>query len=505
MADKRQLVLIILDGWGYREDKENNAIAEAETPFFDGLWQKYSPTLLLASGESIGLPAEQMGNSEICHMTIGAGTVIYSDLLRINKSIAGGEFFASPVIGKVLEHVKNNDSDLHLLGLLGPGGVHSHSDHLFALIEAGKKAGIKNIYLHLFLDGRDTPPQSAGVFVKALEEKIAEIGAGEVATMGGRYWGMDRDNNWDRVAKAEAAIFDGVGKIIKNQKPSEILSQLYGAGEKDEFIEPIILVTDDESPRTIQANDGIFFFNFRPDRARMLTQKILAKQKEMNWSFATMTEYDSAFGCPAAFPRLEIKTCLAKEISEAGLSQAHIAETEKFAHATYFLNGGRQEPYEGERDILIESRKDVKTHDEAPQMRAREIADKAIEEIKAGTDFIFINFANPDMIGHTGNVAAIKEALTYVDEQLRQVVEALDAAGGVAFITADHGNAELNIDKATGEVHTAHTTSLVPAIVTDKNVEILQGALFDVAPTVLALLGLPKPESMTGKSLAVEN
>ena len=498
------MALIVLDGWGYREEREHNAVAEADTPFFDELWQKYSPTFLLASGESIGLPAQQMGNSEICHMTIGAGTVIYSDLLRINKNIESGEFFSNPAIGRAIDHVKKNNSDLHLMGLLGSGGVHSHSDHLFALIEMAKRAGIKNVYLHLFLDGRDTPPQSAGAFAKVLEEKLAEIGAGEVATMGGRYWGMDRDNNWDRVAKAEAAIFDGAGKMIKNQKPSEILSQLYAAGEKDEFIEPIILVGDNEAPHIIKANDGIFFFNFRPDRARMLSQKILSKQKNMNWGFATMTEYDSAFDCPAAFPRLEIRTCLAKEISEAGLSQAHIAETEKFAHATYFLNGGRQEPYEGERDILIESRKDIKTHDEAPQMRAREIADKAMEEIKAGTDFIFINFANPDMIGHTGNVAAIKEALTFVDEQLRRVIEALDAAGGVAFITADHGNAELNVDKTTGEIHTAHTTSLVPAIVTNVNAEILQGALFDVAPTVLALLGLPRPEGMTGKSLLVE-
>lgn len=499
----KQVVLIILDGWGYREDKEHNAVAEASTPFFDELWQKYSPTLLLASGESIGLPAEQMGNSEICHMTIGAGTVIYSDLLRINKSIESGEFISNPTINGVIEHVKKNNSDLHLLGLLGSGGVHSHSDHLFALIEAGKRAGVKNIYLHLFLDGRDTPPQSAGVFVKVLEDKLAEIGIGEVSTIGGRYWGMDRDNNWDRVAKAEAAIFEGVGKKIKNQKPSEILAQLYSTGEKDEFIEPIVLVSDDDAAHIIKADDGIFFFNFRPDRARMLSQKILEKQKEMNWSFATMTGYDSAFNCPVAFPRLEIKTCLAKEVSAAGLSQAHIAETEKFAHATYFFNGGRQEPYEGERDILIDSRKDVKTHDEAPEMRAREIADKAIEEIEAGTDFIFINFANPDMIGHTGNVVAIKKALTFVDEQLRRVIEALDAAGGVAFITADHGNAELNVDKSTGEVHTAHTTSLVPAIVTDKNVEILQGALFDVAPTVLELMELPRPSAMEGKSLII--
>lgn len=499
---KRQTVLIILDGWGYREDKTHNAVWEAPTPFFDELWQKYSPTLLEASGENIGLPAGQMGNSEICHMTIGSGTVIYSDLLRISKSIETGEFFDNPAITEMIAEIKKRGSAWHLAGLLGPGGVHSHSDHLFGLLEAAKRAGLTKVYLHLFLDGRDTPPQSAKVFAEELEKKIAEIGVGEVATVTGRYWGMDRDNNWDRLAKAEAAIFDGNGRKVANQKLSEILGELYQGGEKDEFIESLVFETDGEI-HNIKSTDGIFFFNFRPDRARMLSRHILDKQKEMDLMFATMTEYDSTFGCPVAFPRLEIKTCLAKEVAASGRSQAHIAETEKFAHATYFLNGGQEKPFDGERDILIESRKDVKTHDEAPEMRAREIADKAIEEINGGTDFIFINFANPDMIGHTGNIEAIKTALTFVDEQLRRVIAALDEKGGVAFITADHGNAEMNIDLETGEVHTAHTTSLVPAIITDKDIEFLQGTLADVAPTVLALMDLPQPMAMTGKNLII--
>lgn len=501
MKNRRQVALIILDGWGYREDKVHNAVWEAPTPFFDEIWQKYSPTLLEASGESIGLPAGQMGNSEICHMTIGCGAVIYSDLLRISKSIISGEFFVNPIINDLLSKIKERNSNLHLLGLLGPGGVHSHSDHLFGLLTAAKRFGLTKVYLHLFLDGRDTPPQSASIFAKKLEEKIEEIDLGIIATAGGRYWGMDRDNNWDRIAKAEAVIFNGQGRKMINRKLSEVLIELYNNGERDEFIEPMILINNGE----VKLNDGIFFFNFRPDRARELSRKILDKQSEMNLLFATMTEYDETFNCPVAFPRIEIKTCLAKEISKFGLTQVHIAETEKFAHATYFLNGGQEKPFPGERDILIESRKDIKTHDEAPEMRAKEIADKAIEEIKAGTDFIFVNFANPDMIGHTGNVQAIKTALTFVDEQLRRIVETLLAVGGVAFITADHGNAELNVDLETGEIHTAHTTSLVPAIITDEKIEFIQGTLADVAPTILALMDLPQPVEMTGKNLIILN
>ena len=497
--EKKQVALIILDGWGYSETKENNAIWEAPTPFFDYLWQKYSPTFLEASGEIIGLPAGQMGNSEICHLTIGAGQIIYNDLLRISKAIESGDFFNNQTLNDLFDKIKQFDSGLHLLGLLGPGGVHSHSDHLYALLKLARRRGLEKVYLHLFLDGRDTPPQSGAQFAKALETKIEEIGVGKIATVGGRYWGMDRDNNWQRIEKAESAIFEGNGQSWVGQKLSSVLESLYQEGKSDEFIEPMIFADNG----IVKNNDGLVFFNFRPDRARQLSKKIIAKQPAMNLSFVSMSEYDSDFSCPVVFRRLEIKTCLAKEISLAGLSQVHIAETEKFAHATYFLNGGQQEPFVGERDILLESRKDIKTHDEAPEMRAEAIADRAIEEIKSGTDFIFINFANPDMIGHTGNVSAIKQALTFVDSQLKRVVSALDEVGGVAFITADHGNAEINIDSETGEIHTAHTTSLVPAIITDEQIEFLQGSLVDVAPTVLALLDLPQPLEMTGKNLII--
>jgi 2,3-bisphosphoglycerate-independent phosphoglycerate mutase len=502
MENRRQVALIILDGWGYSETKTNNAVWEAATPFFDELWQKYSPTLLEASGEVIGLPEGQMGNSEVCHLTIGAGKTVYSDLLRISQAIKDGSFFNNPVILKAVDHVKKNKSKLHLLGLLGPGGVHSHSDHLLALLKLAKEKELDQVYLHLFLDGRDTPPQSASLFAKNLEAEIEQLGIGKIATAGGRYFGMDRDNNWDRLSKAQAAIFEGQGVRIKDKKLSEVLSDRYQQGENDEFIETLVF-EDLGGTNTVQENDALIFFNFRPDRARMLSSKILEQQEIKNWFFATLTTYDANFACPVIFPKIKINTCLAKEISLAGLSQVHIAETEKFAHATYFLNGGVQEPFAGETDILIESRKDIKTHDEAPEMKAEEIADKAIEEIKKGTDFIFVNFANPDMIGHTGNVTAIKIALTFVDQQLERVIRALDEVGGVAFITADHGNAEVNIDPETGIVHTAHTTSLVPAIITDEQIEFLQGTLVDVAPTVLSLLELTKPSEMTGKNLII--
>lgn len=500
----RQVALIILDGWGYSENKANNAVWEAPTPFFDYLWQTYSPTLLEASGESVGLPPGQIGNSEICHMTIGAGRVIDTDLVRISKAISTGEFENNPVLKQLFDHVKKNNSQLQIMGLLGPGGVHSHSDHLYALLKAAKKVGIEKIFLHLFLDGRDTPPNSAIIFMKQLEQFLADLGVGLVSTMGGRYYGMDRDNNWDRLALAEAAIFESQGELTTVQ-PSIAIQKQYDNNNFDEHIKPIVFQDASSQTHPIQDNDGIFFFNFRADRARMISRKIMEQAKKRNWLYATMTEYDQTLKCLVAFPPIALETTLAKEISQAGLTQVHIAETEKFAHATYFLNGGREKPYPKEEHVLIESRKDVKTHDEAPEMKAKEIADEALEYIDRGTNFIFINFANPDMIGHTANQRALIKALSFVDEQLKRVVEHLAAKGGVTFVTADHGNAEIYIDSVTGEKHTAHTANLVPAIVTDKNIEILQGTLADVAPTTLTLMGLPIPSAMTGKNLAEEN
>lgn len=508
MKNFKQAALIVLDGWGHREDPKHNAVAEAKTPFFDKIWHGYPHALLEASGLDVGLPAGQMGNSEIGHTTIGAGAVIDTDLVRIAKSIKNGEFEKIPAIKALFDHVKKNGSTLHAKGLLGTGGVHAHQDHLVAFVKAAKDAGIKNVAIHVYTDGRDTPPQSSAGFLRDLESNLEKIGVGFIATATGRFFAMDRDNNWDRVKRAEDALFECKGNVCKpGELPSEVVSRLHSQGVLDEHLEPVIFLDKNGASYPIKPHDGVFFFNFRADRARMISKKMIERAEKDDIAFVTLTEYDKTFKCGVAFPPREIETTLAKEISAAGMTQAHIAETEKFPHATYFLNGGVEKPYPGEKHILLDSRKDVKTHDLAPEMRAEAIADKAVEEIEAGTNFIFINFANPDMVGHTANVPAIVKAVETVDAQLRRVVEALEKRGGVAFVTADHGNAELNVDLVTGEKHTAHTTNPVPAIVTSTNVRFggakpeVIGGLADIAPTVLALLGIERPQGMTGTVL----
>jgi 2,3-bisphosphoglycerate-independent phosphoglycerate mutase len=497
----RQTTLIVLDGWGYREELKDNAIAEANTPFFDDLWANYPHALLKASGLAVGLPEGQMGNSEVGHTTIGAGKIVDTDLVRISKSISSGEFDKNPALVGLFDHVKKNNSTLHLLGLLGDGGVHAYSEHLFAIIRAAKVASIKKVAIHIFTDGRDTPPQSAVKYIKELENVLQEVGVGFIATISGRYYAMDRDSNWDRLEKTEQAIFEGKGNVCKIA-PDQFVEDLYKNDKSDEYLEPIACLDADGKSCTIETGDGIFFFNFRPDRARMLTQKIIERTADKNVCFVTMTQYNPEFKCLVAFTPISIETTLAGEISKAGLTQAHIAETEKFAHATYFLNGGRELLYPGEVHELLPSHKDVPTHDLAPKMRAEAIADKAIEFIKKGTDFIFINFANADMVGHTANVPAIIEAVEEIDKQLSRIVPLMQAQGGVVFITADHGNAELNVDQETGIRHTSHTTSPVPAIITDKTLKMKSdGGLADVAPTVLELIGVAQPAPMTGVSL----
>jgi 2,3-bisphosphoglycerate-independent phosphoglycerate mutase len=500
--NSKQAVLIVLDGWGYREDPIHNAVAAARTPFFDMLWNSYPHTLLEASGLAVGLPEGQMGNSEIGHTTIGAGKVIDTDLVRIGKAIRDNAFISNPAFKKLFDHVKKHDSVLHVKGLIGPGGIHAHSEHLHAFLETAKEAGIAKIAIHAFTDGRDTPPQSAGTYLEELEKVIADLGIGHIATASGRFYAMDRDNNWDRVKRAEEAVFEGKGKEIKGKKPSEIFKELYKEEKLDEHVEPMVFLDDSGKAYKLEKNDGIFFFNFRSDRARQLSRKIVEKRDTHNICFVTLTEYDPELKADVAFPVINIETTLAREISRAGLTQAHIAETEKFPHATYFLNGGKKDPHEGEVHILLDSRKDVPTHDLAPKMRAESIADKAIEAIEKDTNFIFINFANPDMVGHTANVPAIIEAVEEVDKQLGRVITALHKKNGVAFVTADHGNAEVNIDPITGDKHTSHTINPVPAVVTDKNVAVRDGGgLADIAPTICKLLDVPQPMSMTGKSL----
>lgn len=512
-GNTKQIVLIILDGWGYREEEKDNAVAAASTPYFDMLWNSYPRTLLDASGLAVGLPEGQMGNSEIGHMTIGAGKIIDTDLVRIGKAIRDNAFISNPAFQRLFAHVKKHNSTLHVKGLIGPGGIHAHSEHLHAFLETAKEAGIKKIAIHAFTDGRDTPPQSAALYLEELEKVISDLGIGFIATASGRFYAMDRDNNWDRVKKAEDAIFHGLGKMVKG-KPSEIFKELYKENKLDEHVEPMVFLNDSGKATILEKNDGIFFFNFRSDRARELSRKIVEKRDSHNLHFVTLTEYDPELKADAAFPSVAIETTLAAEISRAGLSQAHIAETEKFPHATYFLNGGKKDPHEGEVHILLDSRKDVLTHDLAPKMRAEGIADKAIEEINKGTNFIFINFANPDMVGHTANVPAIIEALEETDKQLGRVVTALLNKKGTAFVTADHGNAETNIDQETGNKHTSHTINPVPAILVvpartpsfsppdgRAGKKGAGGGLSDITPTILSLFGISQPKSMTGKSL----
>jgi 2,3-bisphosphoglycerate-independent phosphoglycerate mutase len=500
MINKRQISLIILDGWGYREETKDNAIASASKPFFDSLWKEYPHTLLNASGLAVGLPEGQMGNSEVGHMTIGAGRPLDQDLVRIEKAITSGEYKKNDAFLKLFEHIKKHDSTLHVIGLVSDGGIHSHFGSLLSFIEIAKEAGIKKLAIHAFLDGRDTPPQSGSVYLKELENKINELALGHIASVSGRYYAMDRDGNWDRLARAEMAIFDGQGPLCED-KASHCLNKFYEEGKVDELLEPFVCAKEDGQTETLKQNDGVFFINFRADRARQLTSKILARREKDNLCLVTMSSYGNDFNTDVVFPPIEVSTTLAKEISQAGLTQAHIAETEKFAHATYFLNGGKEAIYEGEEDILLASRKDVATYDLAPKMSADKVADKAIEQIEKGTDFIFINFANPDMVGHTAVVSAIIEAIEETDKQLERVVSKLLEKGGVALITADHGNAELNVDQTTGKRHTAHTTNPVPCIMTDKNVSLHEGTLADLAPTVLDLFGLKKPEEMEGGKL----
>lgn len=507
---KKQIALIVLDGWGYREEKEHNAIAEAKTTFFDQLWHNYPHSLLTASGLAVGLPEGQMGNSEVGHTTIGAGKTVFTDLVRISEAGKKGEFNINKTFLKLFKHAKTNNSTLHLLGLIGPGGVHAHDDHLVEILKAANSFGLKKVAIHVFTDGRDTPPKSASSYLRELEKVIDEINLGFISTLIGRYYAMDRDNNWERLAKAEALIFRGGGMSANNQKASEIAKLFYTKDQKDEIFEPVIFLNKEEQKEIIKENDSVFFFNFRADRARMLSQKIIEYAKGKNILFGIMTLYDKSFtcldknntnDCMVAFPPVLIETTLAKEISTAGLSQVHIAETEKFAHATYFLNGGEEKPYTNETHILVPSRKDIATHDLAPEMMAEEIANKAVVEINKGTDFIFINFANADMVGHTADREAIIKAVEKVDQELKRIIQVLEEKGGVAVITADHGNAEINIDIKTGEKHTAHTLSPVPFIITDKNLRVREGTLADITPTILEILNISKPDSMSGRSL----
>jgi 2,3-bisphosphoglycerate-independent phosphoglycerate mutase len=495
-----QVVLLILDGWGYREDPAGNAIAIANPQYMNSLWATYPHTLIPASGESVGLPQGNIGTSEIGHSIIGSGTVLPTDMIRINNSIKNNSLKDNEALSQLFDHVIKHNSTLHLLGLVSPGGVHSHQEHLFALIRLAATAGIRHIAIQAITDGRDTPPQSASQYLVQLEQVLDEIKLGSIVSISGRYFAMDRDTNWDRIEKAIDVLFHEGEE--KTGKASAIVDELYRQEKSDEFLTPFCIPDQDGKKHHLTENDGVLFFNFRPDRARELSMKIAMEAPNHNLCFATMTQYDPKIQSLVLFHPLKIEATLSDELSKAGLTQLHVAETEKYAHVTYFFNGGSETPHSGEQFAMIDSRKDIPTFDLAPEMKAKEIADKVIEGIDTGTNFVVANLANADMVGHTGNLDATVTAITILDEQIKRIVEEARVKGATVVITADHGNAEEKVDLKTHQPITAHSLNPVPCIITKEGVTLKENpSLADIAPTILTLFNLPKPEAMTGKSL----
>ena len=504
---RRMVVLVILDGWGYRAEKEGNAIALAHTPFFDHLWSEFPRTLIHASGERVGLPTGQMGNSEVGHLNLGAGRVVYQDIARISKSISDGDFFRNPVLLDAMDAAKKEGKALHLFGLLSDGGVHSLHTHLYALLRMARERGVSRVFIHPFLDGRDTAPQSGINHMKALLAETEKTGVGEVATVIGRYYAMDRDNRWDRVERAYNAMVRSEGKTFEDPVAAVLAS--YEAGITDEFMEPVVIVRDGAPVGRISPGDGVICFNFRADRVREIIQALVIPGFEgfpvsgpIPLTFACITEYDETYGLPVAFPLTAMRDILAQSIADAGLRNLRIAETEKYAHVTYFFNGGEEKVFPGESRILIPSPK-VATYDLKPEMSADEVCERTVAEIASGKhDMIIVNFANCDMVGHTGVLDAAIKAVEVVDRNLQRVVEKVWEAGGIALITSDHGNAETMTDPETGEPFTAHTTNLVPLVLADQRARGMRmredRALEDIAPTILKLLSIPVPSAMTG-------
>ena len=504
---------MILDGYGLRDKTEGNAVALANTPVMDKLMAEYPFVKGNASGLSVGLPDGQMGNSEVGHMNMGAGRIIYQELTKITKSIEDGEFFENKALLAACENVKKNDSALHLMGLVSDGGVHSHITHIYGILELAKRQGIKKVYVHCFLDGRDTPPASGKEYVEQLEAKMKEIGVGEVASVSGRYYAMDRDNRWDRVEKAYNAMTKGEG--ILAECPVCAVKASYEAEKTDEFVEPTVIVKDGKPVGTVQDKDSVIFFNFRPDRAREITRAFcddnfegFAREKRLDLTYVCFTEYDVTIpNKEVAFHKVSIENTFGEFLAAHNMKQARIAETEKYAHVTFFFNGGVEEPNEGEDRILVKSPK-VATYDLKPEMSAYEVCDKLTSAIRSKEyDVIIINFANPDMVGHTGVEPAAIKAIEAVDECVGRAVEAVKEVNGQMFICADHGNAEQLIDEETGEPFTAHTTNPVPFILVNADPKYTlreNGCLADIVPTLIQLMGMEQPVEMTGKSLLVE-
>ena len=504
-TNKKLVMLMILDGYGYSANTEGNAIYAAKTPVMDKLLEKYPHTLINASGLDVGLPNGQMGNSEVGHTNIGAGRIVYQELTRITKAIGDGDFFENDAFLKAVENCKKHGSALHIYGLLSDGGVHSHITHMFALLELAKRSGLTKVFVHGFMDGRDVSPTSGIEYVKQLEDKMKELGVGKIGTLSGRYYAMDRDNRWERVEKAYAALVYGEG--VKENSAVEAIQKSYDAGVTDEFVVPTV-ISDDAK---ISENDSVICFNFRPDRAREITRTLVDGDfegfKRRNGFFPVhyvcMTQYDAKMpNVDVAFKPEELKNTFGEYISNKGLSQLRIAETEKYAHVTFFFNGGVEAPYENEDRALIPSPK-VATYDLKPEMSAYEVTDEVLKRINSRKyDAIILNYANCDMVGHTGVFECAVKAVETVDECMGKVIDAVLAQGGTVCVTADHGNADQMLDPVTHDVFTAHTTNPVPFIVAGADCELRSGGrLADIAPTMLELMKLDKPAEMTGESL----
>ena len=510
---KKPTVLMILDGYGLNDRVEGNAIKQANTPVMDKLMAEYPYVQGLASGMAVGLPEGQMGNSEVGHLNMGAGRIVYQELTRITKEIQDGDFFKNEALLHAVKNAKENGSALHLFGLLSDGGVHSHITHLFGLLELAKKEGLEKVYVHCFLDGRDTPPQSGKGYVQELTDKLAELGVGKIATVMGRYYAMDRDNRWDRVERAYNAITKGLG--VSAESGVAAVQNSYNNGKNDEFVEPAVVMENGKPVATVQDGDSVIFFNFRPDRAREITRAFccddfdgFAREKRIQTTYVCFTDYDETIpNKEVAFHKVAITNTFGEFLAAHGLKQARIAETEKYAHVTFFFNGGVEEPNEGEDRILVKSPK-VATYDLKPEMSAPEVCEKLVGAIKSQKyDVIIINFANPDMVGHTGVQKAAIQAIEVVDGCVGKAVDAIKEVNGQLFICADHGNAEQLIDYETGAPFTAHTTNPVPFILVnaDPSYTLREGGcLADIAPTLIELMGMEQPKEMTGKSLLIK-
>lgn len=509
----KPLLLIIMDGWGYSEVREHNGIAQANTPFFDSIFENYPHTLIDASGPAVGLPQGIMGNSEVGHMNLGSGRIIYTGLSQVYQAIDQGSFFKNEAFLDLIKKIKEKKSALHLMGLLSDGAVHSHQDHLYALLKLAKQEGLEKVFIHAFTDGRDTPPQDGIKYISQLEDKISEIGVGKIASVSGRFYAMDRDKRWDRVQSAYEAMTEV--SFPGENSASKIVQKSYEDGKGDEFIIPkVVLDESGKSLGSVKDDDGIIFFNFRADRAREITQALTQENFdgfERNTfsklsGFVCMAPYSEEFNLPVAFYPNYPEQTLGEVLSQNQLKQLRISETEKYAHVTYFFNGGREYDIEGEDKVLIPSDRSIATYDLKPEMSAPEVTERILQELDQGKyDVIMVNYANSDMVGHTAVPEAIIKAVETVDDCLNQVVSKVRELGGSCLVTADHGNSEQMVDK-NGKPHTAHTTNLVPFILVNdkfKNIKLLPegGRLCDVAPTILELLNLEKPNVMTGQSL----